>query len=182
MENCKEYYSNQVGCNICKENFILFSYSICEPIEVQIPNCDIYQNENTCSKCFAHYYLEINTCVIVPLENVVSNCKYYSSSSEVISFNVISVRNVLIIFIFKIILVLKLKPVIVLNMMTLTIVRLVLWDMVLKQIHQLRPRIVFLLILIYVLKHQLSSLLPVMCVQEDILLMNLMNVNLVQLR
>lgn len=83
MENCLHYYQDRIGCKSCQENFILFSYSICEPIEIQIQNCDVYLNQNVCSKCFAHFFLNNNECVAVDLANIIANCKYYSSSTQV---------------------------------------------------------------------------------------------------
>lgn len=83
MENCLTYYQDRIGCKSCHENFVLFSYRFCEPIELQIQNCDVYLNQSVCSKCFAHFYLSGNECLAVALSSVMAKCKHYSSATEV---------------------------------------------------------------------------------------------------
>ena len=179
VENCLHYYSNQIGCKNCEENHILFSFSLCQPLEIQIPNCDIYSNLNLCNKCFAHFYLSSNECVPIALSQIVANCKHYSSSSQVIFKSVKSAKKTSFWWIIH---VEKSKPKIVWNTMIITPVRPVLWKEDSNWILSLASKIANSSILIIVWHLLRNSPFNVAPAPEDILWMEMFVARLISLQ
>jgi hypothetical protein len=83
VDNCLRYYKKQLGCDVCKENHIKVNIGLCEPLDFQIENCDVYVNQSVCSWCIPEFYLQNNMCFPVDPKNIIPNCKYYSSPTLV---------------------------------------------------------------------------------------------------
>ena len=66
-------------CSGCEDDEFLYkAYNYCSPVTSQISNCEIYQDNLTCSKCSEGYYAQGSSCKIT----TVKDCIVVDSSSD----------------------------------------------------------------------------------------------------